>query len=78
LELGISTRGVVSLASAARASAVVGGRGFCVADDVKSLFVPVCSHRVVVRGHRAGGVSTGTEAAAILSDILLSTPVPGD
>jgi len=33
---------------------------------------------VVVRGHRAGGVSTGTEAAAILSDILLSTPVPGD
>lgn len=78
LELGISTRGVVSLASAARALAMVSGRDFCVADDVKSMFVPVCAHRVMVRGHRAGGASSNSEAQAILTDIISSTPVPGD
>jgi MoxR-like ATPase len=78
LELGVSTRGVVNLVSAARAVAVLGGRSFCVADDVKSMFIPVCAHRVVLRGHGAGGVSASGEAAAILADIMASTPVPGD
>jgi len=78
LELGVSTRGVVNLASAARATAVVAGRAYCVADDVKSMFIPVCAHRVVLRGHRAGGSSTEGEADALLADILSSTPVPGD
>ena len=78
LELGVSTRGVVNLASAARACALLDGRDYCVADDVKSMFLPVCAHRVVLRGQRAGGTSAGGEAAALLSEILTSTPVPGD
>lgn len=78
LELGVSTRGVVNLASAARACALVAGRDYCVSDDVKSMFVPVCAHRVVLRGQRAGGGTTNGEATALLSEILASTPVPGD
>jgi MoxR-like ATPase len=78
LEMGISTRGAVSLVAAARARAILEGRDFCLADDVKKVFVPVCGHRVLVKGRGLGGPSAAQEARAALVDILSRTPVPGD
>ena len=50
LSLGVSTRGALAYARAARAAALVDGRDFVTPDDIKSLAVPVLAHRVLVRG----------------------------
>jgi MoxR-like ATPase len=78
LETGISTRGAVSLIASARAMAAVRGRTFCLADDVKALFLSTAAHRVTVRGSGAAGRAARAEASAVLTDILGRTPVPGD
>jgi MoxR-like ATPases len=46
LRAGVSTRGALALARAARARALVKGRGFCLPEDLQALFVPVLAHRV--------------------------------
>ena len=46
---GLSTRGAISLAQAARAAAFLEGRDYVAPDDVKSVAVPVCAHRLVMR-----------------------------
>lgn len=48
IRLGISPRGVLALASAARAWAYVEGRDFVVPEDVDSVFYDVCAHRVIM------------------------------
>lgn len=78
VEVGISTRGAVGLVAASRAAAALAGRTYCLADDVKRVFVPSCAHRLVLRSRPASGTSSREEAAAILTDILGRTPVPGD
>ena len=78
LEMGISTRGAVSLIAACRASAALAGRTYCLPDDVKEMFLPTCSHRVVLRGRGTAGAAAREEARALLTDLLARTPVPGD
>jgi len=78
LELGISTRGAVSLMSACRARALLEGRDFVLADDVKAMLLPTCAHRVVPRGRGVQGSLVREEASAVLADLLARTPVPGD
>jgi MoxR-like ATPase len=78
LETGVSTRGAVSIVAAARASAALNGRPFCVADDVKDVFVPCAAHRVLVKGRGHSGASARDEAIAILTDLLGRMPVPGE
>lgn len=78
LEMGISTRGAVSLVSACRARAALAGRTYCLPDDVKEMFVPTCAHRVVLRGRGGAGAAAREEARALLTDLLARTPVPGD
>ncbi len=78
LESGVSTRGAVSLLAASRALAAVRGREFCLPDDVREMLVPVCAHRVVVRGGGASGRSARDQAEAVLTEVLSRTPVPGD
>jgi MoxR-like ATPase len=76
LDVGVSTRGLVNLVAAARGMAVMRGRDFCLADDVKDVFIPVCAHRVQGRGR---GTGTGREEiVALLTDLVDRTPVPGD
>lgn len=73
LETGVSTRGAILYARAARARALVEGRRFVNPDDVLGLAVAVCAHRVVLRGvDRAGRV----EAEAIVRDLATAVPVP--
>ena len=47
LQVGVSPRGSLALAQAARATAVLAGRDFCVPEDIVSNVLPVCSHRIV-------------------------------
>lgn len=46
---GISTRGGLSLAAAARAEAFLEGRDFVVPEDVQGVAVPVAAHRLILR-----------------------------
>ena len=76
LELGISPRGTLSLFRSAQALAVVEGRDFCIADDVKRLVVPCFGHRIIVNS-RTGALRNRTrEAERILQEILLNISVP--
>ncbi|MCC7385041.1 MAG: MoxR family ATPase [Deltaproteobacteria bacterium] len=73
LEIGVSTRGALLYARAARARALVFGRSFVTPDDVFALAVPVCAHRVVVRGARR---ASRLEAESILEELVSSVPIP--
>ena len=73
LALGASTRAALGLRRAAQALAMVEGRGYCVPDDFKRLFVTVVSHRVIAAPARDGGMG-GTDE--ILIGILKSVPIP--
>jgi MoxR-like ATPase len=76
LSLGASTRAGMTLARAARARALLRGRGYCIADDVHELAVPVLSHRVRLASHVEGYVPTRDETEAALRDIVARVPVP--
>jgi len=77
LELGISPRGTLALFRCAQAFALIEGRDFCIADDIKRLVLPCFAHRVIVNSRQT---STGKrrifEAEQILQEILLKTNVP--
>jgi MoxR-like ATPase len=74
LHLGISPRGALALTQACQAAAFLGGREFVTPDDVKSLFIPVCAHRVVGKTHLHNGDAAA--AARILKTVLDAVPAP--
>lgn len=77
LELGISPRGTLALFRAAQAVALIEGRDFCIADDIKRLVLPVFAHRIIVNSRQTGsGKRRSYEAEQILRDILTKTNVP--
>nr|HQA00131.1 MoxR family ATPase [Phycisphaerae bacterium] len=55
LEVGVSPRGAISLVRCAQALALLMGRDYVVPDDIKSLFVPTCAHRVVTKSYLHDG-----------------------
>lgn len=73
LATGVSTRGALSFAQAARARAMVLGRRFVTPDDVHALALPVCAHRVVVRGNDR---PAREEVEALLEGIVEQVPAP--
>lgn len=76
IELGISTRGVLALRSAAQAKAFFEGRNFCSPDDVKSLVIPVFAHRVqAAKAFETAGMNH-REETEILTSILSQIPSP--
>ena len=76
LELGVSPRGTLALFRSAQALALIEGRDFCIADDVKRLVMPCFAHRVIVNS-RIGAVRNRTrEAEHILTEILQKISVP--
>jgi MoxR-like ATPase len=76
LRVGASTRAAIALLRAARAYALVDGRGYLVPDDVRRLAVPCLAHRMVPAGMTAATLGAHEEAAATLEAILSATPVP--
>jgi len=75
LALGASTRGALALRHAAQAQALIGGRDYCIPEDVRDLVVDVLAHRVAVPV-RGGLQPEAEEARWILSEIVDRVPVP--
>ncbi len=76
IELGISPRGTLSLFRAAQAIALIEGRDFCIADDIKKLVLPVFAHRIIVNSRSTNLKHKTRESEQILRDILQKTNVP--
>ncbi|HTG83001.1 MAG TPA: MoxR family ATPase [Geobacteraceae bacterium] len=68
---GISTRGGINLADAARINAYLEGRGYVVPEDVKSVAVPVGAHRLILRAE-----NESLDKEELLEAILRNIPVP--
>ena len=73
VELGASPRAAVSLLTAARALALLGGRDFMTPDDVKTMAFPCLRHRVLLRPEVE---IEGTSIDPVLRDIVEAVPVP--
>lgn len=74
IELGISPRGTLSLFRAAQALALIEGRDYCIADDIKRLVVPCFAHRIAVRS--TPSTFKRNSASEVLSEILTTVAVP--
>jgi MoxR-like ATPase len=74
LHVGVSTRGALTLYRAAQSLALVSGRDYVVPDDIKSLAVPVLSHRVIGKSFLQAGEFGAAEA--IIRDIVDGLRVP--
>ncbi|HEX6124064.1 MAG TPA: MoxR family ATPase [Pyrinomonadaceae bacterium] len=76
VELGISPRGALALFRSAQALALVEGRDFCIADDIKRLVTPCFAHRLIIGARSAGLKNRTREAEQILQEILQKITVP--
>jgi MoxR-like ATPase len=74
LNVGVSTRGALTLYRASQSLALVSGREFVVPDDIKQLAVPVLAHRVLGKSFLQAGQFSAAEA--IIRDILEHLRVP--
>ncbi len=73
-QVGLSPRGSLALAQAARAWAWMDGRAFVEPDDIQAMLVPVCAHRIMI-----DGAATGTHwllAAELIESIARLIPSP--
>lgn len=69
---GVSTRGTLALLRTSQIFAAINGRDFVTPQDVKTLAVPVLSHRIVSYTN----VAKNNNKAAIIRTILESVPAP--
>ncbi len=76
LELGISPRGALALFRSAQALALIEGRDYCIADDIKRLVVPCFAHRIIVNSRTSGIRQRTREAEQVLNEILQKIAVP--
>ncbi|MBP1729028.1 MAG: ATPase associated with various cellular activity 3 [Deltaproteobacteria bacterium] len=68
---GISTRGAINLAQAAKAHAFLDNRDHVLPEDIKEMTAPVGSHRLIMRaGHDT------IDKESLLNDLLQSIPIP--
>jgi MoxR-like ATPase len=74
LHLGVSPRGALALTQASQASALMSGRSYVTPDDVKTLFLPACAHRVVSKTYLHNGDADST--SGLLQAILDRVPTP--
>ncbi len=71
IQTGISTRGGICLADAARARAFLAGREYVIPEDIIELAVPVAAHRILLRDEQEG-----LDKEGVLTSLLESIPVP--
>lgn len=74
LQVGVSPRGALALAQAARATAVLADRDYCVPEDIVSNVIPVCAHRVIAKSYMHAG--DGAAARRVIQQVLESVPSP--
>jgi MoxR-like ATPase len=68
---GISTRGGINLAAAARAAAFLEGRDYVIPEDVQTVAIAVGAHRLIMRPEQEG-----LRKEEVLQSIVKSVPVP--
>jgi MoxR-like ATPase len=68
---GLSTRGAINLAAAARAAAFLAGRDFVVPEDVQEVLLPVGAHRLILRPEHEA-----LDKQEILQSLARDLPVP--
>ena len=73
IQLGVSTRGAISLAKLSRVYAAINGREFVTPSDVQFLLPYVFSHRVMLRGGLHG---RNSKVQALLEEIMSSIKAP--
>lgn len=73
-QVGLSPRGSLALAQAARAAALIDGRDYAIPEDVTSNIFRVCAHRVIPRA--AVAESEGNASRRILEDAMRSVSSP--
>ena len=73
VELGVSPRGALALCRMAKAHAFLAGRDFVVPEDVASVFLDVCAHRLILS---AKARMMEEKAENILAEILKSVDMP--
>jgi len=73
VSMGVSTRGLLALARAARALAVIRGGDYVSPDDVKAVAVSVLAHRMALRPEAS---LEGRTNAGVIEDVLARTAVP--
>lgn len=71
IQTGISTRGAINLADAAKANALLNGRDFVLPEDIKELTASVEAHRLLMR---PGYESIDREG--LLNELLTAIPIP--
>ena len=74
LQIGVSPRGALAIAQAARATAVLHGRDYCVPEDIVSNVLPVCAHRVISKTYMHAGDTVTTRR--IVQQVLETVPSP--
>jgi MoxR-like ATPase len=74
LQIGLSTRGALALAQAAKATAILHGRDYCVPEDIVSNVLSVCSHRVISKNYLHAGDTATTRRT--IQQVLETVPSP--
>ena len=74
IRLGVSTRGALAWCAAARARALLDGRGQVSIDDLQELAVPALAHRVVPA--QAGSGDQVALAQELVRELIANTAVP--
>jgi len=67
IRVGLSPRAGLALLNAARACAVLDGRGYCLPEDVQAVFPGVAAHRLIPAG--TASASRDQLAAALLAKV---------
>lgn len=74
LQIGVSPRGSLAVAQAARATAIMHGRDYAIPEDIVSNVLPVCAHRVISKTYMHAGDTATTRR--IVQQVLETVPSP--
>ena len=76
IQLGASPRGSLALYEAVQAHALVEGRDFATPDDVRTMVIPVLSHRILVKSRGGNLAASSRERARVIADIVKTIDPP--
>ena len=69
IRVGLSPRAGLALLSAARACALLAGRGYCMPEDVQTVFIGTAAHRLIPSG--SSNLTRDQLAAALLAQVAV-------
>jgi MoxR-like ATPase len=74
LQVGVSPRGALALTQAARATALMGGRDYCIPEDIVANVLSVFAHRVISKTYMHTGDTLTTKR--LIQQVLETVPSP--